>query len=746
MRLSQVHPCLLALGFGNLAMLGWLAAAAAPILIHLWSRHRYRETPWAAMQFLLAAMQKNARRMQLQQWLLLALRMLIIALVVLAVAEPYGERLLAGRSALPAHKILVIDGSYSMAYQSSDRTNFANAKQIALQMVQQSNPADVFTVILMASPAKVVVSAELLDHAAVWREIESLVQAHKGADLASALALVRDALANTNGRDFPGGTEVYFLSDLQRCTWDAIALKAGDSKNKQQSEALKNFNAIAAAASITIIDLGQDGSSDVAVTSVSTSDQVITTERDIAFDAILHNFGSQRRDRHQAELLVDNVPIAEQRTNIGGNAEVQVRFRTRFNSTGSHAVTIRTTGDRLEIDNSRSLIVPVRSHIRVLCVAGREGAAKYVASALSPNPSGDSQIATVISEGDLAETDVKSFDCVFLCNVSQLSSNERGRLLQFVEGGGGLVTFLGDRILPASFNSPGPIQGTTLETRAPKVKSDSILPANIGELVGQQQSGIDPLEYRHPIVAPFRGRERSGLLTTPITHYYRLQTAKDRSTIEVAAAMRNGDPFIVTAKLGSGRTVLVATDASLSSVDPTSGEPWTTWPTWPSFLPIVRELMAYAIGGQQAQWEQPVGKALSGSLTNIAFDAAKRRLEIVRPDGHLAPVSIDTTSSERIWTYADTDLAGIYMLRGESKQEAAQFAVNVVTSESDLAKVNAAELPESVKVLSAWKGESTKSSATLISRGEWNESLLWTVFALLLVESLIASQFGRGVR
>ena len=72
-------------------MLGWLAAAAAPLLIHLWSRHRFREAPWAAMQFLLAAMRKNARRLQLQQWLLLAVRTLLIALVVLAVAEPYGE-------------------------------------------------------------------------------------------------------------------------------------------------------------------------------------------------------------------------------------------------------------------------------------------------------------------------------------------------------------------------------------------------------------------------------------------------------------------------------------------------------------------------------------------------------------------------------------------------------------------------------------------------------------------------------
>jgi hypothetical protein len=234
-------------------------------------------------------------------------------------------------------------------------------------------------------------------------------------------------------------------------------------------------------------------------------------------------------------------------------------------------------------------------------------------------------------------------------------------------------------------------------------------------------------------------------LTTPITHYYRLQISKDRSGIEVAATMRNGDPFIVTAKLGSGRTVLVATDASLSSVDPTSGEPWTTWPTWPSFLPIVRELMAYAIGGQQAQWEQPVGKPLSGRLTNSA-SAAERRLQILRPDGHLAPVSINTTSSEPSWTYADTDLAGIYVLRGESKDAVAQFAVNVDTSESDLAKINVTQLPESVKVLNAWKGDSTGTSATLLSQGEWNEPLLWTVFALLLIESLAAWQLGRGMR
>jgi len=68
------------------AMLGWLAAAAAPLLIHLWSRRRYRETTWAAMEYLLAAIQSSRRRITLEQWILLAIRTLIVVLIFLLIA------------------------------------------------------------------------------------------------------------------------------------------------------------------------------------------------------------------------------------------------------------------------------------------------------------------------------------------------------------------------------------------------------------------------------------------------------------------------------------------------------------------------------------------------------------------------------------------------------------------------------------------------------------------------------------
>ena len=131
-------------------MLGWLAAAAAPLLIHLWSRRRYREVPWAAVTFLLAAMRKNSRRIQLQQWILLAVRTLMVLFVVLALAEPRGQNLAAGVGGVPTHKVIVIDTSFSMAYRENDESLLAKAKKLAEEMVEQSGGGDAFTVITLS--------------------------------------------------------------------------------------------------------------------------------------------------------------------------------------------------------------------------------------------------------------------------------------------------------------------------------------------------------------------------------------------------------------------------------------------------------------------------------------------------------------------------------------------------------------------------------------------------------------------
>jgi hypothetical protein len=486
---------------------------------------------------------------------------------------------------------------------------------------------------------------------------------------------------------------------------------------------------------LALIDVGQPRSSNLAITNLHTSTPYVTINRETSFEVTLHEFADEPRSNAVVELLTDGEPVGEQSLDIAASSDATAQFTYRFNSPGQHSIEARTSGDRLEVDNTRWLVVPVREAVRVLCIAGRAGAARYVADALNPNPVDDSPIQpVVISETDLPEVDLADFDCVFVCNVAQFTPGEAERLARFANAGGGVVFFLGDRVLAEHYNT------LKTDTKQP------LIPAKIGQIINQPSFGLDPLEYRHPIVNPFRGRERAGLLTTPVARYHRLELPRDRPVTAVAAALQNGDPFIVTAPLGRGRTILIATDGSLTSVDAATGEPWTSWPTWPSFLPLVRDLLAYSMTGQQSDWQQLVGTPLSSNaLPSSLQSTTSTALRIELPDGQTAPVSVQTTPNGEDWSYADTNLSGIYTLRGLPDDATREFAVNVDTTESDLAKANPEQLPPELNV---GEVESDATAGTVdanISRAGFNQSLLWVALAFLFVESFLAWQFGRGV-
>ena len=125
-----------ALGFANLPLLYGLGAAAVPIVIHLLNRRKFREVSWAAMQFLLAALRKNRRRIRVEQWLLLAIRTLVVLLVVTAMAKPFLETFGAVIAGRRTHRVIVLDASLSMGYTSGESSRFDQAKALAVATCQ----------------------------------------------------------------------------------------------------------------------------------------------------------------------------------------------------------------------------------------------------------------------------------------------------------------------------------------------------------------------------------------------------------------------------------------------------------------------------------------------------------------------------------------------------------------------------------------------------------------------------------
>src|SRR3954452_13648605 len=167
-------PLIWALEFANPGLLAGVAAASIPIVIHLLNRRKFRETRWAAMRFLLAAIRKNQRRVRIEQWLLLALRTLLILLVVAAMAKPFLEafgNVIAGRR---THRVLVLDASLSMGYTNGGTSRFDQAKALASQLVKDSRRGDAVSLVMMGEPPRVVIGAPVQNLAEVQKEIQEL--------------------------------------------------------------------------------------------------------------------------------------------------------------------------------------------------------------------------------------------------------------------------------------------------------------------------------------------------------------------------------------------------------------------------------------------------------------------------------------------------------------------------------------------------------------------------------------------
>ena len=141
--LAFLHPLLL-----------WaLPLAAVPVIIHILNRRRFKKVPWAAMEFLLKAMKRNRKRLRLEQWLVLLLRVLAVLLLIALVSRPQlgGGALLGART----HHVVILDDSASMTQRSGSSDLFEKAQDKVRQLAEdlaQRRDGDIFSIALTSTP------------------------------------------------------------------------------------------------------------------------------------------------------------------------------------------------------------------------------------------------------------------------------------------------------------------------------------------------------------------------------------------------------------------------------------------------------------------------------------------------------------------------------------------------------------------------------------------------------------------
>jgi len=654
------------LGFLNPAFLWGAFAASLPVIIHLINRRKARVVRFPAVQFVLRSERRVARRYRLKQWLLLALRTLLLFLLTTALAEPVlqlGEESPAEIDQ-PRALALILDNSLSLAYQTEGTTRWELAREAAGIVLRELRPQDqgvVLPLISTAEPPQALSSDRelLLQHVTNV----SLEYSAGGfvAPFQQAYSLLKASSASKK--------EILVITDMTRTPWVGFelgALKVIDSQVR-----------------VTVVSVGTAGASgNTAVREIRVEHPPVVAGVRTKLTASVAHFGGDDRSRVPVQLSADGRVLEQRLIDLPHGTTVDVSFDAIFEQAGYRAASVKLASDALPIDDTFYFTISVRKPLRALVIDGDPRTTLvasetfYLMHALNPERAarpGPVQPRVVPLE-EAEGLQLGDFDVILLTNIRALSPSFRARLHEFATRGGGVWWFLGHLVDPAAYNRD------LFDTPT------RLLPARLGLRLDRE--GAHPVTLRlhersHPVLEPFIGQGQDALAGVRVRRLFSLESGSLPPTTQVLLSLPDGHPLLLAGSVGRGRVLLLTSTADAD---------WNELPVTTGYLPLVQTGIAYlAEREEQAHLGTDV-RIPDPIRIRLPAERKEGSVTVTDPQGKESRLRLEEQNAWREAQYAEALQPGFYRLRAGAEQGLA--AVNPPWEESDITSIPWEELRE----------------------------------------------------
>ena len=253
--------------FANPLLLLGLFAVLIPPVVHFLSRRRYDEVDWGAMQFLRLA-PKARRKVWLDHWLLLTLRMAALGLLAAALAGPSVRSSFFNRfdSPTPRTTVILIDASGSMARHTDA------ARAWAARFIDQMRPGDRVALFAVKGDIIPLLANPTAEPEQAQAALELLPAARGTADWPEA---VEAAMATPDA-------EILVLSDAQRFGW-------ADPNTLSRWESLARKGTVPR---VWVVNVVPDRAARPTITAFRTNRAVATFGSEVRFDGSVTSNGA----------------------------------------------------------------------------------------------------------------------------------------------------------------------------------------------------------------------------------------------------------------------------------------------------------------------------------------------------------------------------------------------------------------------------------------------------------------------
>jgi hypothetical protein len=696
------------------------------------------------MRFLKLAIEQTSRRMRFQEYVLLALRCLVLLLLALALARPTIRAVGTGGRGEAVDAVFVFDVSASMGARDGDATRLDRAKAAALSVIDNLPPNSTIQVYTCADRTSFLgpVSPRNLDQAR--HAIKNLELTSLSTDLLPGLAEAHAALDRAAGTQ----KEVYVFSDLQAQGFD-----------RQPAAVKAKCEEIKSRATLLLVRCGNPDRAinNVAVVDVTTPTGIPHTGSRLPFTVHLKNTGKTDLHGVAVTLEVDGKPLdkeTQQVDEILAGQPTTVTLTAKLDEAGPRVVTARVQVDDVPGDDRLDRVVPVRDRVRVLVVDGtpdvrdpRDSGTHFLRNALIPVPpaqvDGYFVRVNVVPADEAGAGLLGSCDVCFLANVPSGNADRPGtpglskdfvdRLKRFVKDGGGLVIGCGDNVIPQRYNA----------------------------VLGSGGAGLLPYDLDEPRTAPTdRPFTPAPDSAAPLSFLEKLREEPFASVtadsevgctlgmkVDPAAKssrvlMRYADqtPMIARRTIGEGEVVLIGTSLDAR---------WTNWPAHAgSYLPTIAMTLSHLTNRAMRGLNKIAGEPLVWTPSE-----AKKPFEVVTPAGKrvsLGRAVVPAGGTQQTVTLTDTAKAGIYRfaVEGDKTPSGPVFAVAPDLKETDdLSSLTDSEIEQRLGFQPVFLKAGTGAEgeiATERDRREWTVWVLLGVFVVACGESIWAWICGKA--